>query len=375
MKIGLVLERFDPQKGGLEHWTCQFAHRLSQTGHEVHVIAFEFAKPAAGTRLIMHPLKALRSPVLRAETIEKKLRTLQFDVVHDMGCGWHADIFHPHGGSTFALWEHNLMRIPRWRQIRFWREKRYRELAAIEKRQHAYSNALIVAVSQMVHDHFQTLHSLPPERLRLIRNGVDADRFSPRHSRGFREPMRRELGCQENETLFLMVAHNLRLKNAGTAIRALSRLVADGKKARLVILGGKRPASFVSLARQLGLAHRVAFFEPVSDPRLFYASADVCLHPTWYDPCSLVSLEALASGLPVLTTRFNGVSEMMTDGVHGFVLADPANDEALAGKMSLLLEPELRGSMSESARQLALEHTLERQTEEFLSLYREISRA
>jgi UDP-glucose:(heptosyl)LPS alpha-1,3-glucosyltransferase len=373
MKIGLVLERFDPLKGGLEHWTWQFARRLVDLGHEVHVIAFEFAKPVAGTRLVLHPLNAASSRLRRAADLEKKLRALQLDVIHDMGCGWYADIFHPHGGSTRALWEHNLMRIPRWRQIRFWREKRYRELAEIENRQLSRDQSIVVAVSGMVREHFRTLHGVPEERMRLIPNGVDAERFSPQHCSGFREPMRRELGCPDNELLFLIVAHNLLLKNAEAAIRALARLTATGVTARLVILGGKRPARFIRMARKLGLSERVAFFEAVSDVRLYYAAADVYLHPTWYDPCSLVALEALACGLPVITTQFNGVSEIMTDGAHGFVLDDPADFGALAGKMAALSDPELRARMGAAARRLAMEHTFERQTEEFLSLYREVS--
>ncbi|MEI8340024.1 MAG: glycosyltransferase family 4 protein [Verrucomicrobiota bacterium] len=374
MKIGLVLERFDPKKGGLEHWTWQFAHRLIALGHEVHVVAFEFAEPAAGTRLVFHRLAPSSSRLERAAVIEEKLRILKLDVIHDMGCGWYADLFHPHGGSTLALWEHNLKRIPRWRQIRFWREKRYRELAKIEKRQHASSKSLIVAVSQMVRNHFSTLHGVPPGRMRLIYNGVDPEKFSPENNRELRGPTRFKLGCRNGEILFLLVAHNLLLKNAEAAIRAISRLIAVGAGVRLAIVGGKRQTRFIRLAAKLGVSSQVDFIESVSDVRPYYAAADVYLHPTWYDPCSLVALEAFACGLPVITSRFNGVSEMMTDGTHGFILDDPADIDALAGQMRLLLDPEVRKQMGESARRLALEWTLDRQTAEFLALYHEISR-
>jgi len=374
MKIGLVLEKFDPKKGGLEHWTWQFAHRLIEIGHEVHIVAFEFSEAIAGTRMVLHRLPPAPSPLRRASVIEAKLRTLQLDVIHDMGCGWHADIFHPHGGSTLALWEHNLMRIPRWRQIRFWREKRYLEQAKIEKNQHANEKAVIVAVSRMVQEHFQTLHGIPQDRMRLIYNGVDANHFSPRHCSSFREPMRLELGCRGSETLFLLVAHNLLLKNAATAIESLSRLIATGTAARLVIVGGKRTAKFVRLAQKLGVSGLVSFFEPVGDVRLFYAAADVYLHPTWYDPCSLVALEAFACELPVITTRFNGVSEMMTDGVQGFILDNPADAADLAQKMRRLCDVELRGRMRTAARELAATHTFDRQVEEFLALYRTVIR-
>ena len=181
------------------------------------------------------------------------------------------------------------------------------------------------------------------------------------------------MGCSDNETVFLLVAHNLRLKNAESAIRALSLVVSEGADARLVIVGGKRTLPCVRLARKLGLSERVAFVEPVRDVLPYYAAADVFLHPTWYDPCSLVVLEALACGLPVITSRFNGVSELMADGEHGFILSDPADIVAIAKKMEELLGPELRKRMGAAARLLALEQTLESQTVRFLAVYREIA--
>jgi UDP-glucose:(heptosyl)LPS alpha-1,3-glucosyltransferase len=103
-----------------------------------------------------------------------------------------------------------------------------------------------------------------------------------------------------------------------------------------------------------------------------YAAADVFIHPTWYDPCSLVTLEASASGLPVVTTRFNGASEMMRDGAEGFILDDPADVPQLAGRMRELLHPALRARQGAAGRALAMEHTFEQQTKQFLDLYAEI---
>ncbi|MCX6968781.1 MAG: glycosyltransferase family 4 protein [Verrucomicrobia bacterium] len=372
MKIGLVLEHFDPQRGGLENWTWQFAERLEELGHEVHVIACDFASSATGRVPVLHPVEYVTSPVLRAARFEQVLRSLRLDVIHDMGCGWYADLYHPHGGSTRAFREHNLMRIPRWRQIRFWRERRYREQAEIERRELADPAALVVAVSQMVLEHFHALHGIPRERLRLIHNGVDEERFSPQHCAAIREASRRMTGASGDETVFLLVAHNLRLKNAESAIRALAVLAAGGAPARLVIAGGKRPGPFVELARKLGISDRVTFLEALGDIRPCYAAADVCVHPTWYDPCSLVAIEALACGLPLITTRFNGVSELMTDGEEGFLLADPADVAALAEKMRVLLDPALRSKMGASARRLAGQHSLNHQTGRFLALYQEV---
>lgn len=377
MKIGLVLEKFDPQKGGLEHWTWQFSQSLLSRGHEVHVIAFEFHPCVADeARITAHRMERPRSRLERAAALETRLCSLQFDVIHDMGSGWYADIFHPHGGSTVALWEHNLMRIPKWRQIRFWRERRYRELAEIERRQHLRSSALIIAVSRMVQRHFETLHRVPAERLRLLYNGVDCARFSPAHREKHREPMHTQFGIKPNETLFLMLAHNLLLKNAPALIRAAAHLSATGNPVRVVIAGGKKTERFMQLAGKLGGLQSVSFLGQVDDPVPLYSAADVFVHPTWYDPCSLVTLEACASALPVITTRFNGASELMSDDTEGYVLERPDDVATLASHMEKLHRDEpLRKRMGEGGRALALRHSFEAQTEAFLRLYEEVIRA
>src|SRR4029077_2973580 len=161
MKVGIVVERFDPARGGAENWTQQFARCLVARGHEVHVAAFDFYSGTAADGVVAHRLDMPRSRIDRAAAIAAQLPAFGFNIVHDMGIGWAADVIQPHAGSTKALWEHNLMRIPKWRQIRFWREKRYRELEEIERRQHANSSAIIVPVSRILAGNFETYHQLP----------------------------------------------------------------------------------------------------------------------------------------------------------------------------------------------------------------------
>ncbi len=372
MKVGLVLERFDPQRGGLEHWTWQFARSITLAGHEAHIISCEFVDPGEGIPLHWHPVEESHSPLKRAAAMENVLRGLSFDIIHDMGCGWYADIYHAHGGSTIAWGEHNLLRIPKWRQFRLWREKRYREQEIIEKRQQSQGSAVFVAVSQMVRSHFESLHNIPSHQIRLIHNGVDIHRFSPPSSINLKAASRAQLKLENHETVFLMVAHNLRLKNAEAAVRAIAKLAGDGHPVRLLIVGGKRPRPFIQQAARLGLSKIISFYDAVADVRPFYEATDVHLHPTWYDPCSLVALEALASGLPLVTTRYNGVSELMTDGEQGYLLDDPSDITTLAGRMKVLLDPQRRLEMGASARSLAMKYPLEKQTGEFLDLYAEL---
>ncbi|MEA3186605.1 MAG: UDP-glucose:(heptosyl)LPS alpha,3-glucosyltransferase [Chthoniobacter sp.] len=358
VKIALSAESFDPSRGGLESWSCQFAEALVALGHEVHLVEFDFSTgDSLGTT--RHPLAPSPSPMERAGRLEQCLRGLNADIIHDMGCGWFADIFHPHGGSTLAWREHNLRRIPAWRRVTFWQEKRYRERREIEKRQHA-SGALIVAVSRMTQRHFVELHGLAATRLPVIQNGVDTEKFAPKPH------------AAREQTTFLLVAHNLALKNAPAAIRAIARLRQKGKPVRLVVAGSGTINRCERLASRLDVRDAVDFCGAVSDMPGLYSAADVCVHPTWYDPCSLVTLEALASGLPVITTRSNGAAESMREGEQGFVLDDPADDAALGFRMELLLDCELRQRMSLVARAAALEQSFEKNVQAFVRLYEEV---
>ena len=141
-------------------------------------------------------------------------------------------------------------------------------------------------------------------------------------------------------------------KNAGTLLGAAARLRADGVTIRLVIAGGKKPEPFVRLAERLKLGRSVSFIGSV-DPLPCFAAADAFIHPTWYDPCSLVTLEAAACGLPVITTRYNGASELMTEGADGFILEQPDDATSLAARMRQLLHPELRRTMGAAGRAVA----------------------
>ena len=141
------------------------------------------------------------------------------------------------------------------------------------------------------------------------------------------------------------------------------------------MIGGKQLARFRRLARRLRVDGRVHFVGTVEDSVPYYAAADVYVQPTFYDPCSLVVLEALASGLPVITTRFNGAGELMTPGEHGYLLEEPADAAALAGQMSDLIDAGRRRRMSRQARELALKHSFQDNVNRVLAVYHETADA
>ncbi len=99
MRIGLVIEHFNPYRGGAEQWTYQFTERLLAAGHEVHVVAGCFDESTDDMPLLRHTVERIGSRLGFATAAEKKLRKLSLDVIHDMGSGWYCDLFESHDGS------------------------------------------------------------------------------------------------------------------------------------------------------------------------------------------------------------------------------------------------------------------------------------
>jgi len=294
-----------------------------------------------------------------------------------MGSGWYCDVFESHDGSRYAQWEQKLRTLPRvLRPIKRRMTRvlpRYQEFPRRLGRQCADPGRIILALSRMVAMDYLHYHGVHPEQIRLIYNGVDTERFSPEHRAKYRESLRRELGVGEDETLLLFVGHDFQRKGLSTAIRAMARLVRAGQSVRMVVVGGRHQWRPMQLARRLGAGRAVTFAGSVLDTVPYYAASDVYVLPTFYDPCSLGVLEAAASGLPSVTSRFNGAGEMLTDGVDGILMDDPADDEELAHLIRPLLDRQTRTDMGRAARHFALDHTLQRNCDEIVAVYRDIA--
>jgi UDP-glucose:(heptosyl)LPS alpha-1,3-glucosyltransferase len=375
MRIALVIDHLDPRRGGAEQWTFQHAQRLLARGHEVHVIARAVSGAAAQLPVVPHCFGPIRSVLGKARAAQRELARLDLDVIHDMGTGWNGHLVQSEDGSRLAQWERKLQALPPW--LRPYKRAmlgvlpRYRQFRCLMARQFGDPARIVVAVSQMCARDYQRYHGVPPERIRLIYHGSDNERFSPEHRRRWREPVRRRLGLGADEVLLLFVGHDYVRKGLRTAVRAVERLTARGSRVRLVVVGGKphgRPLRLTAAQRAA-----VTVVGTVDDPVPYYAAADAFVLPTFYDPSSLSICEAAASGLPSVTTRSNGAAELLTEGVDGFVLDDPADDAALADRLGRLLDADVRRRMGEAARNLALRHGLDRNCDEILAVYQEIA--
>jgi UDP-glucose:(heptosyl)LPS alpha-1,3-glucosyltransferase len=373
MKIALVIDHLDPRRGGAELWACQHAEQLLARGHTVHVVTQSVSGPARQLAVVPHCLGPIRSLLGRAAAAEEKLRTLNVDLIHDFGTGWYNDVLQSPDGSRFAQWESMLQLLPAW--VRPWKRAmigvlpRYHDFRRLMARQFGDSGRIVLAISQMCARDYQHYHGVPSERIRLVYHGVDSQQFSPGKCQHLREPVRDRLGICRDETVFLFVGHDYRRKGLATAVRAIDRLAAAGNPVRLLVVGGKRHAKVPRPADRAAMTMVGAMDDPVP----YYAAADAVVLPTFYDPFGLVVLEAAACGLPIVTTRMAGASELLSDGCDGYVISDPADDEELAACLRRLLDAGLRRRMGAAARKLAVLHSADRSCDKIIDIYQEIA--
>ncbi len=250
---------------------------------------------------------------------------------------------------------------------------RQRDFLRHARRQFALRDSLgktFVALSHGVADDFVRLHGIRPEQITVVPNGVDCRRFSPAHRLTHREMVRRQLGVNEESILLLLAAHNFRLKGVPELLAVAERLVAHKRDVHVVVAGGKRLTHWRRVAARHGLSARAIFLGSVDDLAPYYAAADAYVHPTYYDPCSLVLLEAAASGLPIVTTlRYNGATELFHEGDEILTVNDPHDADALFERIDALFNDRLRAELGTAARRVALRHPFERNVAEILRVY------
>ncbi len=231
----------------------------------------------------------------------------------------------------------------------------------------------VVGVGLAVRDALIAHEGMPPRRVGVIYNGVDlpAYRAAPRA----RADVRRELGLRPDDLAIFQVARLDPLKDHATAIRTMAHLARRRPEARLILVGeGPEGPAIRDLVRGHDLGEHVRFLGLRADvPRLLPA-ADVCLLTSLSEGIPLVLIEAMAAGLPVVSTRVGGVPEVVEDGRTG-LLAPPAGPDALAAAiLKLAADPALRESMGLAGRERAVALFSERKMHgEYLGLYDEMT--
>lgn len=361
--MALIIFHADPARGGAERYTLELAASLRDAGNEVSILAatFKGEPPVRGVKLA-HP-GPIRTVQFHSfcESLVAHLPQERYDIVHAMlpvpqgAC----DIYHPHAGTAA---------IRTSRRVTWWTNPRRWLMAHLERVMLTGPDApLTLTLSEVVERQLRAAYpAMAPEATARLFNGVDIARFDPDGPAADRVA----LGLAQDDVAALFVSNNFRLKGLPQTVAALAAV--NDARLKLLVVGkdNRRPAR--KLAERLGVSERVLWLGGRSDLPGLYRAADVLVLPTRRDSCSLVVLEALASGLPVISTRQNGATEIMIDSVHGCILDGP-DDPRLGESMRLMLDPQRRRHMREACLSLRPALSWENHVARLLEIYQKVA--
>ncbi len=360
--------RINPALGGAERYTIDLARALIQRGHRVRILAaYDDAAQSPAPVASPSHLPGLTRRTRYDAFLHWLRRTLPTDspeVVHAMLAvepGMCA-IYHPHAGIV----------AQRSRWLSWWTNPRRRRYAAVEQALlTAPRPPITITLSQYVEDTLRRHYPhLASDRTARLFNGVDLARFDPAGP----NVARGELGAfAADDCIALFVGNDFARKGLAAVLRTLAKTPPRLKLAIAGVDRTKAAKACTRLASSLGVAERVTFLGQ-RDTAPLYRSADFAVHASRHDPCSLATLEALASGLPIIGSRNDGAMEVITHGLHGYRLgSDPRSTliaDELADRMKDLLDVSKRDAMRRACLDLRPTLSWDHHVDQLLEIYK-----
>jgi len=383
MKVAFGIENFSLYGGGAESYAVQLAQTLVSQGHEVHFFGHEWdgtPEPA-----IFHKIGCLPKvvpPFIRlmhfALAHRAAVAKYDFDVVVGFGNTLTMNVYQSHGGvhqqstrKKIAAVRNPVVRFLKQLGVLF--TPKHFARAWIESAAFRMNpRPIIVAISDMVRNDMAEHFNIRADEIRLMYNGIDVAKFSAAHEDS-RSKTREELGFGPDAVLFLFMAYDLRKKGIQYLVEAAAKLrdwMGAGRFG-VVVVGGLPSPALSRMVDRFRLKDTMAFVGSTREPERYYAACDVFVLPTFYDACSLVVFEAMAAGLPAITTASNGAAGIIVQGKNGMVIQQAQDTDKLVEAMRRFLDPEALKSASEAARQTASLFTREANHREMLEIFRE----
>jgi UDP-glucose:(heptosyl)LPS alpha-1,3-glucosyltransferase len=341
MRISLCFPSFH-RRGGIERVALECANFLAGRGHDVHVIASDWDAGELHASIMCHRVPAWgRVRFLKmlsyAALSPRVVAQVEAETVGTFG------VQCPPGGvlwvpSVHAAWLRISQRsrgfVGRLKQrlnpfhtVALWMEKRH-----FAGRRYAR----LLAHTADVRADLQTIYGVPAQDVDILPNGFAGDEFNIAARERYRAAMRRQYGFGDAERVIIFVANELERKGFVPLLRAVAKL---GDPAIKVLAVGRLDASACrEEIERLGLSGRVVFTGPSANVAPLYAAADLFALPTQYEAWGLVIIEAMACGLPVVTTRLAGATVAIREGESGQLITDPHDADEIAAALKPLLE-------------------------------------
>jgi glycosyltransferase involved in cell wall biosynthesis len=368
-----VVSPFVDRRHGTERAVAELVERLARDyGCEIHLYAqrvedlsisrHEAAPSASSGAIFWHKVPSIPGPHLVQflawvffNGLLRKLHTSFGRSSYDLVLSPGINCLHPDVVIVHALF-YRLRELAREEnedssaQASFFRgihrKTYYALLAALERRTYKDPKVTLAAVSKrtagLLKEHFRR------EDVSVIPNGVDTKHFSVAARLARRPEARRRRGFRDEDFVLLLIGNDWRNKGLTTVLEAMAAL--PGRPIRLLVVGNDTVETFHARAAQLGLHDRCRW--EVSNPEVLdlYAAADVYVSPSREDSFGLPVAEAMACGLPAITSVCAGVADYIHDGIDGFVLREPHDAQTLSKLIERLhSQLDLRSVVGEAA--------------------------
>ena len=371
MKIAMIIEHYDATRGGAEAITVWLSGKLAAAGHDVHVLCHDHtprvnryhaasrgashdaerssrshapapAKPPAGVSV--HCLRGLQPRTGLGFRMFGRRAAVWCDknapdIIHSMTVAYPGDLYHPHAGVYASIHEQAVASRQTARQavLKRWMlqfSDKQQTLLQLERRalariQDGGAAQILCLGATMIAD-FQRHYHVNLTRLIRLDNPLMTPAPSASTLLEYRDWFRSHYSLSAQDHVALFAGHDFRRKGLTWAIRTIAQTQRPWK---LVVVGLGKTREYLRLAQALGLADRVLFIGPTREMSRAYASADVLLFPTFYESFGLVALEAMAHGLPVISTRFLGCFDLVEKHHAGVIVNSPTNVQAMACAM------------------------------------------
>lgn len=340
------------QRGGVERVAWDLMHHLADGGHEVTFVGQELA-PGADSRiehLVIVPRRRLPAPLSFRRAASAQLGRLGKADIISLGVNCPpGDIYlvgsvhrsFLRSARTVPLAGHDVPAGVRYLM------PRHQVLLGLER---SYFRSprprAILCCSQREADDVAEFYGVDPALLHVVPNGFDPHVFHPQPASA-RAATRVTMGAADQDVVLLLMANELHRKGFGPLIEAVARV--DDPRLRVSVVGRADLGPYSGELARLGLSERVKWHGPTADAAAWYAGADVLVLPTQYEPFGLVIVEALATGLPVITTELAGAAVAVAPGANGLLQSDPYNADELAGLIRQALDTNTRTRWASAA--------------------------
>lgn len=366
MKLAIVRQKYTPF-GGAERFVARALDALRAQGVAVDIIARNWEDDAAGVKCDPLYLGRTWRDMGFARCVQRVIASGRYDLVqsHERIPGCH--IFRA-GDGVHATWLELAGKPLTW--LSPWH--RYTLAAEAAMLRHPDLRA-VICNSRMVRDDIARRFPAIADKLHVIHNGIDLEHFHPGLRALHRDAVRTKLGAGGTAPVILYVGSGYARKGVATLLEALAHM-ATSSAAVWIIGHDKHENHYRQLARKLGVEKRVRFLGAQHDVRPFLGAADLFCLPTLYDPLPNAALEALACGLPVVTTTTCGAAEFIEPGVNG-ALSPPLEPVAMAARLDALCAQGIAHAMAQAAAASVAALTPAAMSAQLLGLYRRLMEA